>query len=449
MDTILTPIIKDKKGNISSKDNYRPIAVTSVISKVLESVILDRYKMCFITCDSQFGFKNEHSIDLCTFTLKHVINYYHEMSSPVFVCYLDASKAFDRLNFWSLFDKLLNRGMPDFIVRLLMYWYTHQCFYVRWGASISEAFYSSNGVRQGGVLSPHLFNVYVDDLSQDLILSKAGCFINNVCVNHLMYADDTVLLAPSARGLQHLLSICQNFANDCDITFNLKKTVYMCFKTKSVKMTKVPQVFLNDKAISLVNEYKYLGFFINDCSKDDCDINHQLRNLYARGNTLIKTFKFCSDDVKIQLFKTYCSSFYSCHLWAKFSPESLRRICVAYNRVFRIFFGLYQRISMSKTFIDYGVHHFNVIRRKYVTGFLSRLENSDNSIICEILCSSFYINSSMYSTWCKIAFYFSNTLLSVFICDSYCSINCSVCNSVYMYLFFTHSFVNFDCILLS
>ena len=130
MDTILIPIVKDKKGNISSKDNYRPIALTSVLSKVLEAIILSEYSDCFNTKCNQFGFKKDHSTDLCTFTLKQVIEYYNQHDSPVYICYLDASKAFDKINFWTLFEKLIDRFLPIIIVRLRVFWYTRQHFMV-------------------------------------------------------------------------------------------------------------------------------------------------------------------------------------------------------------------------------------------------------------------------------------------------------------------------------
>ena len=67
---ILNEIVhKDKKGNVSSKDNYRPIAIASVISKILESAILIRFQDCLFTNCNQFGFKTDHATDLCTFTL--------------------------------------------------------------------------------------------------------------------------------------------------------------------------------------------------------------------------------------------------------------------------------------------------------------------------------------------------------------------------------------------
>ena len=104
-DTILVPIIKDKTGNASSKANYRPIALTSVLSKVFETALLSKLESVFETSDYQFGFKSHHSTDLCIYTLKEIVEYYKSHSTSVYVCFMDASKAFDRVNHWTLFKK--------------------------------------------------------------------------------------------------------------------------------------------------------------------------------------------------------------------------------------------------------------------------------------------------------------------------------------------------------
>ena len=65
MDSIIVPMVKDKKGNLSSKDNYRPLAITCIISKVFEILILNRYRYIFNTTDNQVGFKNKLSTDMC------------------------------------------------------------------------------------------------------------------------------------------------------------------------------------------------------------------------------------------------------------------------------------------------------------------------------------------------------------------------------------------------
>ena len=184
---------KDKKGNVSDTDNYRPIALTCVISKVLELLLLERYRNLFLTSHNQFGFKDKLGTDMCVFTLKQVLDYCHSLSSPVYVAFMDASKAFDKVNHFHLLSKLIERDLPIIIVRLLYFWFRSQRFIVRWGNCVSQSFNAQNGVRQGGIGSPIFFNVYLDSLSTILNNSCTGCMVNNCLGNHLLYADDSIL----------------------------------------------------------------------------------------------------------------------------------------------------------------------------------------------------------------------------------------------------------------
>ena len=96
---------------------------------------------------------------------------------------------------------------------------------VKWGKFNSTYFKVSNGVRQGVGLSPNLFAIYIDDLSQDLAMCKSGSYINEQCMNDVMYADGICLLVPSAIGLQRMLDVCFNFSIRNDIMFNGTKSV--------------------------------------------------------------------------------------------------------------------------------------------------------------------------------------------------------------------------------
>ncbi len=95
------------------------------------------------------------------------------------------------------------------LVRILHYWYTSQLFCIKWSNVTSTFFNTSNGVRQGGILSPKLFAIYIDDLSVILSQLNVGCFINDTCMNHLFYADDMCLMAPSPSGIQTLIQNCE------------------------------------------------------------------------------------------------------------------------------------------------------------------------------------------------------------------------------------------------
>ena len=77
--------------------------------------------------------------------------------------------------------------------------------YVRWSGILSLGFHVANGVRQGGILSPYLFNVYIDDLSIALSACHTGSCVSNTIMNHFMYADDLVIFSPSSVGLRALI----------------------------------------------------------------------------------------------------------------------------------------------------------------------------------------------------------------------------------------------------
>ena len=395
-DTVLVPIIKDKNGDVTEIDKYRPIAITSVASKVFEKIILSRIQDCLYTNDNQFSYKVKHSTDMCIFTLKSIIDYYISSSSPVYLCYIDASKAFDRINFWNLFHRLIDRNVPVIFVRFFMVWYCTQEFVVRWGNCFSTTFTTSNGVRQGGILSPLFFNVYMNKLSSTLNDAKVGCITNGVYMNHLMYADDLVLIAPSVRALQVLLSYCDSFAKDNDVKYNAKKTVCMFVRPKELKSDFVPCVELSGFKLKCVPTHKYLGFHIATDRRDDRSIRQQCRNMYSRGNTIIRNFKHCSDAVKCQLFKSFCTSFYCASLWSSYTIESLRHLKVAYNRIFRILMGLHHRARMSENFIKRGLDPFKVIIRKLSWSFRCRVLQSDNILLKTIV-------NSMYFMWCKLS----------------------------------------------
>ena len=336
-DSLISPVVKDKSESITDKSNYRPIALSNCILKVIECLLLERMKPYLCANFNQFGFKAKHSTDMAIFVLKDLINFYVNHNSPMFICYLDASKAFDRINHNVLFAKLKN--VPCYITRLLLCIYVNQNIYVKWNSLLSTPFCASNGIRQGSVLSPYLFSLYMDELSNLLNKSGVGCYFNDILLNHLMYADDIVLMCPSYKGLQYLIDKCGEYGRDHDILFNVNKTKCMCFKPKRYKQWDFPQFSMNNVNIDYVTFYKYLGHIIS-VDNDKKDIQRQIAQLYARGNTMINYFDKCSQDVKIILFRSYICNIYCSHLWTQYTQSSFADVTTAYNNIFRRFFHL-------------------------------------------------------------------------------------------------------------
>ena len=141
----------------------------------------------------------------------------------VFCSFVDFSKAFDRVNYWKLFNKLLDDNVAYEVVKLLSCWYSNQSVSVRWQNTQSESFGIQNGTRQGSVLSPFLFTRNIREVLSGIINSNIGCSIGGYMVNILAYADDLVLLAPSWRALQQV--------SNCLINCKLQLVTLICAAT--------------------------------------------------------------------------------------------------------------------------------------------------------------------------------------------------------------------------
>ena len=122
---------------------------------------------------------------------------------------------------------------------------------VKWSDWLSECFSVSNRIKQGGILSPKLFNIYVDALSQGLTSKPVGCSFNGKIINHLYYADDIVLIAPSSNGMHKLVAECELFANKYGLKFNEMKSVLLFFKPVGFKLNPFLRICLNDVPIRI------------------------------------------------------------------------------------------------------------------------------------------------------------------------------------------------------
>ncbi len=112
--------------------------------------------------------------------------------------------------------RLLDKNLPVHLTSFFMSWYRDQRMCVRWRNSFSDGFSVSNGVRQGGVLSPILFTIYIDDLSR----LGVGCYWYSIYAGALCDADDLALLAPSPSALRSMLRCFEDFANKRGLRFN-------------------------------------------------------------------------------------------------------------------------------------------------------------------------------------------------------------------------------------
>ena len=339
-DCILVPIPKGQKDP-SISDNYRPIALAPTISKPLEWCILTQYSSSLMTCGLQFGFRQGLSTTIATGLIKNVTSRYLHRGSNVFGCFLDASKAFDLVNHSILFKKLLERNLPLPIVRLLLVWYMDQRMQVRWQGSLSHRFSVSNGVRQGGVLSPVLFTVYLDDLLIGLERLGVGCHWKSIFAGAVCYADDLTLLAPSPAALRLMLKFCEDFASSHGLKFNASKTQLIRFGNK--KSSSCSDVFSFCGApLPLLDSVTHLGHVLRFDLDDGEDIIRASREMVRKANCMLRSFAGCDPIVKTKLFRAFCLSLYGSALW-NISSSSLNSIEVAFNNILRRIWSVPQR----------------------------------------------------------------------------------------------------------
>ena len=218
-----------------------------------------------------------------------------------------------------------------------MFWYSNLQCRVKWGDCYSETFTITAGVRQGGILSPDFYSIYVDDLLLQLEASSKGCYYYRVFAAALFYADDMAILAPSIKGLDYLLSICGEYCDEWDICLNAKKSRNLYFGKRTV-ISHI--VTLNGKKIKWANEWVYLGITLRSSKIFDCSVTDRIKKFYRRTNSIFRIDGMSNDMVMLRLIETHCIPLltHAIEIVHVLDRNERRQLRVAYNSVFRKIF---------------------------------------------------------------------------------------------------------------
>jgi len=130
---------------VSDINSYRPIALANCLSELLEILLTVKLYDFQLTSDNQFAYKKSSNTETCIFAFKEIVDVYYRLGSNVYCCFLDASRAFDRISYRVLFNKLVKRNVP---MIFLSEFYKHQLMYVKWNNRLFDSFTVTNGVRQ-------------------------------------------------------------------------------------------------------------------------------------------------------------------------------------------------------------------------------------------------------------------------------------------------------------
>jgi Reverse transcriptase (RNA-dependent DNA polymerase) len=299
----IVPLVKDKSHNLNDVDNYRAITLIPIVSKVFESVILKLCEHVFTVDDLQFGFKHGVGCSDAIFALKTTVAYFNKRGSSVFLAALDIKKAFDSVNHNKLFKCLSDAGLPESLVAVLGNWYSKLFVNVRWANSYSYAFPVICGVRQGSILSPAMFNVFMNIFICRLRLLGFGCHLASRFVGCLLYADDMIMLCPSVIGLQKMLDVCVEVADVLSLKFNANKSY--CIAVGKYFNKPVTDMNLGSSVIHWVDSIKYLGVYIRNGVALTFDTDAIRRSFFAACNCIFTNSRHCNELIQLSLQESY------------------------------------------------------------------------------------------------------------------------------------------------
>ena len=384
--SLLIPIPKCAKKSINQSDNYRSIAISSILGKCLDNVIMEKHHDVLKADDLQFGFKKEHSTTLCTYVLNEVVDHYTQGGSKVFVTMLDASRAFDRVHYGKLFHLLLDRGMCCSTIRLLLTMYTGQVLAVRWAQTVSNSFACENGVKQGGVLSPILFCVVIDVLLHRLRNSGVGCYMGGTFIGAVSYADDVSLITPSFRSAQITLNVCSAFADEFHLLFNGAKSHALVFGASTFPAR---SLFLNGSTIPYAASALHLGHMIGG-NASHLNAKRAIAALTVRSNMLSLNYSFVHFEHLRTLFRSYCCDLYGSQFWPL---DDMEAVDVCWRKCTRRVFKLNPRTHSR--FLPLIAHQLNPMHscEKKITSLYRSMIMSSNTVVRRCLSLSIYGNS--------------------------------------------------------
>ena len=329
-----------KSGNSMMFNNYRPVSLLCVLSKVFEKVMYARLnefiKSNDLLYDFQFGFRKDHSAYMALMVLVDKLTKCLENGDIITGVYLDFSKAFDTVNHKILLTKLEHYGIRGAALSWFESYLSNRSQFVTYENASSKPKVISCGVPQGSILGPLLFLMYINDL-------------NFVCKDamSIFFADDSNLfkngkdITKLEEELNEILSNISEWLKVNKLSLNVKKTHYMIFSKKKIKPG-VPKPSVNlsidGQPLSEVEKTKFLGVIIDNTLTWEHHIKY-ISGKIARGiGILIKAKDILNKDTLVTLYYSFVYPYYVyCnHIWGSSCSKHLRRLFVLQKKAIRI-----------------------------------------------------------------------------------------------------------------
>ena len=335
---ILSPI--HKKGVKDDPNNFRGIAVASHFGKLFNSVLKNRLEsfcdLNQIVNQAQIsGRAGARTADHLTVIRFLVEKYAQQGKKRLYACFFDLRKAFDTVDrTFLLFNLLSKYQIGGKFLKILADIYRDNEMYIKLSAGLTMPFKTTVGVKQGCVLSPLIFNLFINDLPDQfdslcdpvhLGDPQGLCDHQGQCghqLQALMYADDVVIFSQSAGGLKRAIAITVNYFNNINLSVNFEKSQVMVFNVRGLLLDKDPDhIFqVNGRKLKVVSEYTYLGFKLvpsGSASYGSEELFSKARRSWFAISNLVYRHKRMPTDRAYQIFDQLVASIglYNCESW--------------------------------------------------------------------------------------------------------------------------------------
>jgi sorting nexin-29 len=270
-DSLITPL--HKKGSKEDPDNYRAVAVSSVIGKLFSTILLNRLiEFRKLNCPdsiNQLGFTKGSQTYDHILTMQTIASKYKKLKKKVYAVFVDFKKAFDSVCRAALFYKLSNCGVTGKFYNILRDMYSNSVAQIKLSGFLSKKINVCKGTEQGHPLSPDLFKLFLNDLSELLNLDKKANCPSLMCtlVTHLLWADDLILLSLDPVTCQTQINKLIKYCNTWGIEINELKTKCIIFGQSETSNNDKFQPLIDNKVLEIVDSYCYLGIVLHKSGK--------------------------------------------------------------------------------------------------------------------------------------------------------------------------------------
>ena len=381
--------IPKKPGTVEC-DQHRTISLMSHVTKIMLRVLMNRMRNNILPeiSETQFRFMADKGTRNAIFALRTLMERAIEVQKDLYLCFIDYSKAFDKVRHSDLFDILQGINCDGKDLRVIRNLYWEQEAAIRVDSDCSEYRPICRGVRQGCVFSPDLFNIYSEFILRN-IDEHEGIKVGGQNMNNLRYADDTVLIADSEEKLQKILTTVTIESENKGLQLNAKKTECMVISKRPDTLT--CNISCKGEQIKQVNNFKYLGFTITPDAKCDAEIRKRIaisKDTFSKMKPIF-TNRNLGHDTKMRALKAYVWSIllYGCECWTltKDTERKLEAVEMWYiRRIMKISWTEKKSNEEVMKMAGYKRSLLNVIRKRQLKffGHVCRKDGLEKHLLC-------------------------------------------------------------------